>query len=411
MSGWRAGAASAQFDIPIGTPMAGYMARAGGSTGTLDPLSISALTLATGERALTIISADILGIDREVVREIEQLAGIEPGWLAVCASHTHSGPAGIAKQVRSEPDSMIDANMRRRFIQICAGAAVRARANLIDAVVTYGSARTNGISANRNSESGPFDPSVHVLRIRDHHRRPIATLVNFACHPTILPASSNLVSADFPGAIRRALDAEKYGVVLFANGAAGDMSTRFTRRSQDAVEVERVGNELAAAVQRVEMEESTMDSDLDLFEIDVELAPRDPAEIRAIIADARAKLEGIEIDSLDPGARRIAETRAQGIAILEQVAANLPDSPAAISVPSWVIGGLTLFGIPGELFASLGELCTHGDDRTLILGYTNGYLGYFADRAAYDQGLYEALASPFAPGTGEAMVARLLGDQ
>lgn len=411
MSGWCAGAASAQFDIPIGTPMAGYMARAGGSTGTLDPLSVSALVMTAGDRTLTIIAADILGIDRELVGEIAQLAGIDPGWLAVCASHAHSGPAGVSKQARAEPDSAIDPELRHRFVEACAAVALQARAKLAGAVVTFGLARTNGISANRNSQAGPYDPTVRVLRISDRHFRPIATLVNFACHPTILPASSNLISADFPGAIRRALDPGMTGAVLFTNGAAGDVSTRFTRQSQDGAEVERVGRVVADAVQHAMAHASGLDPALDLREIDVELTPRDRAEIHRIITDARARLEGIDIDSLEPAERRIAETRVQGITILERVAADLSDQAATITIPLWTIGALSLFGIPGELFASLGELCTQGDDRRLILGYTNGYLGYFADRAAYDQGLYEALASPFAPGASEAMIGRLLGDQ
>jgi hypothetical protein len=391
--------------------MAGYMARVGGATGTLDPLTISALSLSTGDRTLVIVSADILGVDRGIVDEIAQLSGIEPRWLAVCASHTHSGPAGIAKQVRSDPASSIDTELRRRFIETCADVATIAMISMVEAELTYGAARVKGVSANRNAESGPFDPSVHVLKARDRKRKPIATLVHFACHPTILPASSNLISADFPGAIRRSLRADRHGFVVFANGAAGDISTRFTRKSQDSIEVQRVGKEIAAAVERVDMFAQRVNSGLELVETEVELAPRNPQEIRSIIEDARSRLIGVNLDDIDSSERRIAETRLQGIEILERLAESLSDQPTVVAIPRWRVGELELMGIPGELFASLGELCTTGDDRLLILGYTNGYYGYFADQAAYDDGLYEALASPFAPGASEAMVGRLLGDQ
>lgn len=395
----------------MGTPMAGYMARVGGASGTLDPLMVSALALNSGDRTLVIVSADILGVDREIVAEIEQLSGIEPGWLAVCASHTHSGPAGISKQVRSDPDSSIDAELRRRFIETCADVATIAMISMVDAELTFGVARVKGVSANRNAENGPFDPSVRVLKARDRKRKPIATLVHAACHPTILPASSNLISADFPGAIRRSLRPDKHGFVVFANGAAGDVSTRFTRKSQDSIEVQRVGKEIAVAVERVEMFARRVEPGLDLAETAVELAPRNPEEVRSIIEDARSRLTGVNVDELDSNERRIAETRLQGIQILERLAESLSDQPTIVSIPRWSVGGLELLGIPGELFASLGELCTTGDDQMLILGYTNGYYGYFADQAAYDDGLYEALASPFAPGASEAMVGRLLGDQ
>jgi hypothetical protein len=387
------------------------MARVGGATGTLDPLTISAIALDSGQRTLVILSADILGVDRGIVEEIEQLSGIESGWLAVCASHTHSGPAGIARQVRSDPASVIDAELRQRFIETCADVATIAMISMVDADVTFGTARVKGVSANRNAEIGPFDPSVRVLKARDRKRKPIATLVHFACHPTILPASSNLISADFPGAIRRSLRSDKHGFVLFVNAAAGDVSTRFTRKSQDAIEVQRVGAEIASAVERVEMFARRVEPGLGLVETTVELAPRNPEEVCSIIEDARSQLAGVNVDELGPNERRIAETRLQGIEILERLAESLSDQPLIVSIPKWRVGGLELMGIPGELFASLGELCTEGDDQLLILGYTNGYYGYFADRAAYDDGLYEALASPFAPGASEAMVGRLLGDQ
>ena len=50
----------------------------------------------------------------------------------------------------------------------------------------------------------------------------------------------------FPGILRRELTAAlsvhgEAPVVLFVNGAAGDVSTRPTRRGQDVVEVERIG--------------------------------------------------------------------------------------------------------------------------------------------------------------------------
>ncbi len=411
MNGWKAGVASADFEVPLGTPMAGFMARVGGSTGVLDPLTISVLVLEAGDQQFAIVAVDLLGVDREIVDEIEQRTGVEPGWLAVCASHTHSGPAGITKQVRNDPDAEISPELRERFISICSETVLQARVGLSHASLSYGSARAKGVSANRNSENGPFDPMVHVLRVRDRKRRPVATVVHFACHPTILPASSNLISADFPGAIRRALRNEKFGAVLFANGAAGDVSTRFTRQGQDEREVDRVGKEIAWAVERAEMSERTIDPKLQLEMIEVELEPRDSAEIRTIIADARGKLDEYSAADCDPAAKRIAETRAQGIEILERIAATLPDKPTKIAIPAWTVGDLFWYGIPGELFASLGELCTLGDDQFLVLGYTNGYLGYFADRAAYDDGLYEALASPFAPGASEAMVDRLLGDQ
>ena len=70
------------------------------------------------------------------------------------------------------------------------------------------------------------------------------------------------------------------------------------------------------------------------------------------------------------------------------------------------LGNLALVAIPGELLATLGRDITTASPfpTTLILGYTNGYLGYLADAASHDAATYEALASPFAPEAADAVV-------
>ena len=114
--------------------------------------------------------------------------------------------------------------------------------------MSFGEAACEGVAANRLDPDGPNDPTVSIIRVDALAGNPVATLVHLALHPTIFPAESRVVSADFPGALRRSLPASRFGTVLYLNGAAGDISTRFTRRAQDASEVDRIGGEIAGAV-------------------------------------------------------------------------------------------------------------------------------------------------------------------
>ena len=80
--------------------------------------------------------------------------------------------------------------------------------------------------------------------------------------------------------------------------------------------------------------------------------------------------------------------------------AQIPDEaiPAELELEAWALGDVVLVAVPGELFASLGsriEAASAG--MTLILGYTNGYVGYLTDISAHESQTYEALASPFGP--------------
>ena len=54
---------------------------------------------------------------------------------------------------------------------------------------------------------------------------------------------------------------------------------------------------------------------------------------------------------------------------------------------------------PGELFNTIGKHVKAACPATVafIMGYTNGYIGYFPEQAAFAQGGYEPATSHLAP--------------
>src|SRR3712207_5503183 len=115
MIGWRSGAAVVPFPVPVETPLAGYAARTGPATGTLDELRVGALVLTGGERKLAMVAADVVAIDAGLVDEVARAAGLDRTELLLCASHTHSGPAGIVPRLHPTEPSATDPALRRRF--------------------------------------------------------------------------------------------------------------------------------------------------------------------------------------------------------------------------------------------------------------------------------------------------------
>jgi predicted dinucleotide-binding enzyme len=110
---------------------------------------------------------------------------------------------------------------------------------------------------------------------------------------------------------------------------------------------------------------------------------------------------------LSSGRRRVAETRAQGAAMLEALA-QVPDEaiPAELQIEAWAVGDIVLVAVPGELFAALGRRIEAASaDQTVILGYANGYVGYLTDIPAHESQTYEALASPFYSEAGNDVAA------
>ncbi len=407
--GWWAGAAAVEFPVEVGTPLAGYAARSGSAVGTLDELVIGALVLEDGSERLVILSADVAAVDAEIRDEIASSVGLNRSELAICASHTHSGPAGVVARLHPADHDRLNPDLRSRFVLSAARAIEGARSGMTPVDLLFGSAETEGVAANRNSASGSYDSRLSVLATREGDGALQAVLVHFACHPTILGADNLLISADFPGAMRRSLSSSlaepsREPVVLFVNGAAGDVSTRFTRRAQNVGEVERMGRSLALSAIEALANARPLEGSLRHARASISLRPRGRGNL-----DELGEVSHALVEAPTPGstaAARMDETRHQGAAMLAALAA-LPAGavPALFERDAWGLGDLAMVAVPGELVGSYArQIELAAPTATLILGYTNGYVGYLADRPAYVEQTYEALASPFGPEAGERVV-------
>jgi hypothetical protein len=95
-----------------------------------------------------------------------------------------------------------------------AGASVRAAASLAPVRVAAGTGSSD-IGINRDLQlpdgrivvgcnpDGFCDRDVVVLRIDREDGQPLACVVNYACHPTVLGPGNKLTSPDYPGHTRR----------------------------------------------------------------------------------------------------------------------------------------------------------------------------------------------------------------
>src|SRR5206468_3033260 len=71
------------------------------------------------------------------------------------------------------------------------------------------------------------DDTLLVGRASDVAGRPIATVVNYACHPTSLAWENRLISPDWVGAMRETVESATGGApCLFLQGASGELAPR-----------------------------------------------------------------------------------------------------------------------------------------------------------------------------------------
>src|SRR5690606_33553586 len=77
--------------------------------------------------------------------------------------------------------------------------------------------------------------------------QPVATVVNYACHPTTLAWQNTLISPDYVGAMCETVEQHAGGLCLFLQGASADLGPREGFTGDTAV-ADRNGRQLAYAV-------------------------------------------------------------------------------------------------------------------------------------------------------------------
>jgi hypothetical protein len=92
----------------------------------------------------------------------------------------------------------------------------------------------------------PADQTLVVARVTDCMDQPLATLVNYGCHPTTLAWENTLLSPDYPGALRETVERESGAPCVFMLGACGDLGPRDGYTGDPAV-ADRNGRQVAYA--------------------------------------------------------------------------------------------------------------------------------------------------------------------
>lgn len=221
----RAGAAGIDITPPQPLTMWGYASRRDApATGTRDRLKARALVLHAGENRWLIVSLDLGRAPTKagMARLRQRLAPLSFNHILVVASHTHHGPL---LELDDLPDPQ---NPYNRFLETRI-AEIAEKATLALAPARVGvSAAESKLNRNRHSKrpDAPVDRALTVVRIESTAGQPVATLVNFAAHPTLVSARLLEWSADWPGAMCAEVEKRIGGPCLYLQGAAGDLSPR-----------------------------------------------------------------------------------------------------------------------------------------------------------------------------------------
>lgn len=328
------------------------------------------------------------------IRDAVRPAGI--AGVIFVASHTHSGPVFAdlpewnAAAVRKIAAAILQARRTQQAARIGAGWGV----TQIGANRRYVPPSGPAVMWWRNetkASSFPVDPSVGVIRVDDAAGRPLAVLVNYACHPVIFGPDNLDYSADFPGEMRKTVEAALPGAItFFLQGAAGDINPYFDKNplGDGAVEKMRAaGRQLGEEAVRAALQ--------------VRPVPA-PAEVALKVQTAdfgyRYEKEPTEALLAKTGRRPIARYPLWG-------------PPLRLPVTALVLNRQFAFvGLPGEVFVEFQMyLRAHSPlPYTYFLGYCNENANYIPTLEAAVRGGYGAdnMITRLEAGAGEEMVHR-----
>ena len=252
------GAAAADITPPVGIAMGGYWGRRSGATHIRDRLMAKALVCGLGSAHVALVAVDLVGLDAAVVRAIRErvtcATGIEVMAVMICASHTHSGPLTFPFRGMGRMDSRYSEQVVDAVVEVVIAAAADSRPGRL-----YYARPQVQIARNRRPQSvkGEVVPYAHVLRFAAECGAE-ATIFSYACHPVVLGRDNHQISADFPGASARCIEAATGGLALFVNGACGDVNPRIANGS--FADVDRLGEELGRAVLEGRAEATPVDA-------------------------------------------------------------------------------------------------------------------------------------------------------
>jgi hypothetical protein len=421
--------------------------RQGRSTGVHRHLYARALVLDDGDTQLAIVSMDVCGVPRDVVKpvrtRVERLTGIPASHLLLNSTHNHTSPAFL---LGIPPELGVYAAI---FSELVAGAVYEAASRLQPARLGFAWGNFTGWTVNRQYPKRPVDTEAGVMRVDATDGRPIARVVNFACHGVCDGGQYLEWSGDFAGAMSACMEDWYPGsVAMLVQGAAGDIhpfdwwfGNWKSKHFHTHEDTESFGRALAAEAARAAggaamKRTARLAAAASTVALPRRKVPWTVEQAQASHDRLRKKLGAYHGDVWPEGTTTaIAAMRVPALygtgANEVRLAQDQDKPPLPVTIQAMRIGDMLISGSPGELFNELGqEIKERGRrGRTWVASYSNEYIGYISTRRPHEEidgvplaevvdqekyrRYYGTTTSPFASEAGNLLVdacVDLLGD-
>jgi hypothetical protein len=268
----------------------------------------------------------------------------------------------------------------------------------------------------------PADDTLLVGRVTETESgETLATIVNYACHPTTLAWDNRLISPDYIGVMRETIEQGlNGGLTLFTQGASGELSPRYQYVGDPSV-ADAHGRELGHAVLATlagmeppgeqlvfggvresgaplamwRREKATLSTELKAVRLTVDLPVKDWPTAAELEREFEATID-----------RVIQERIRRKISIRQ----GLGDGETfAFPIWIWKVGDALLAANMAEAYSQIQQhlRAAFPDAAVAYLNLANGSIGYLPPSDLYDEDLYQEWQTPFDRGSLEALEAAI----
>lgn len=381
----------------------GYGARL--STGIHDSIYHRIIVLDDGSTQFFLISTEVCLMSPSeydhVAGILQKKLGIQPVNFWWSVTHTHSAPEvgvpGLAEafmgdRYKHPVDTAYTDFIEKSLIEGIQEARQKLEPARLGVGWGYSQANINrraidvdGRASLGLNPDGPVDRRIGLLRLEKADRSPLALIVNYPIHGTVLGQENVEISGDVTGMVANYVEHQTGVPVLFINGAAGNLAPIYSVYPNA-----RAGH---------------------LSQFRVLLGDK--------ILEANNKL-AVTSDSIKlfTGALTVEGPRKAQLgwpAYLDAYSHSGQNGNNTVKLPIRFLRineEVAIWSAPLELFC---EISNEIRDRspfpyTFYYGYTNGWLGYLPTENEWKHGGYEVeVVSPFTPSMGKILTESVLG--
>ena len=346
------------IQAPFPTTQCGHSCQTYELTEFHDPLYARVIGLKDEENWFIHFSFDLLAFSLEKRNELEKYFReyYKDDRIHVLTSSTHTHYANNIRDDRYA-DYLIDL--------LCREVTKMEYRQMDNVTTSYQKMHSTAIGKSRISGYELNNEYLCLIRFFENEDN-FLNIVYYNCHPTILSSMTQFFSAEYPGYVLKKLE-DRYpdADFSFLQGAAGDISSRFTRDGQDYDALVKLGDRLLEDIYGLfDAEAERIPLKLEYREVPVEydheFTPIDLSKIRADLSER--ELETIRIGQ---------EVRAELERTSNLLFGKLIKEAVIVSLD---LGSVKIIFFPNEIFSHYMNYIDI--DREMLVSYSNGYGPY-----------------------------------